>query len=94
MDGKWQKILRWTISALANLIAIVLFSPLIAAVLIPARQSYVWLQTGDWIPEPSGVLVRYLPSAVLKWIDSPESWLGLHELFTWLLQLLPLSFVS
>ncbi len=56
-------------------------------------QAILWLQNGIWTEFPLFVVFNFLfENTVLhQWMVHPESWLGLQQVFSWLLKSVPLS---
>lgn len=60
-----------------------------------AYQTVLWLQDGVWTAYPIMMVFDFVfqGSIFQVWLDSPESWLGLHQLVLWCLENIPTSLV-
>lgn len=60
-------------------------------------QVYYWLAYGEWFKFPLMYLVGlidifiFTDSALMEWINGPQSWFGLHKFIVWFLKSIPLS---
>ena len=56
-------------------------------------QTFLWLQEGTWTEFPLFVVFNFIfdNTALQKWMLHPESWFGLQKLFSWFLEIIPLS---
>lgn len=56
-------------------------------------QTFLWLQEGTWTEFPLFVVFNFIfdNTALQKWMLHPESWFGLQKLFSWFLDIIPLS---
>jgi hypothetical protein len=55
------------------------------------KQIYYWLKYGEWVRKPLSILITYLPEDFSSWLESPHSWLGVHEIIVWSLDKVPFS---
>ncbi|MBI5426714.1 MAG: hypothetical protein HZA02_00370 [Nitrospinae bacterium] len=60
---------------------------------VTVYQAVLWLRDGVWSQLPLLALFDYFfeGSALQAWLQKPESWYGLHEIVSWLLENVPLS---
>ena len=58
-----------------------------------AYQTILWLQEGIWTEYPLLIVFNFIfdNTALQQWMLQPESWLGLQKLFSWFLEIIPLS---
>ena len=58
-----------------------------------AYQTILWLQEGIWTEFPLFVVFNFIfdNTAFQQWMLQPESWFGLQKLFSWFLEIIPLS---
>ena len=55
-------------------------------VLLP--DAYAWAQTGTWTTEAAWVLVELVSGSKLEaWLVTPQTWLGLHPIASWALDI-------
>jgi hypothetical protein len=56
-------------------------------------QLALWLQEGVWTELPLLTVFNYFfeGAAIQGWVNSPQSWFGLHQVVDWCLQNIPLS---
>ncbi len=54
-------------------------------------QALGWLRHGEWTSIAFGTLYQYGPESFVRWIESPESWLGLHTIMNGWIGGTPLS---
>jgi hypothetical protein len=54
-------------------------------------QLFIYLYQGGWTSLPLGSLLRFAPDQFYMWVLDPTSWIGLHKVVHWTLDL-PLSF--
>ena len=56
-------------------------------------QAILWLQQGTWTEFPLFVVFDFIfdNTAFQQWMLHPESWFGLQKLFSWFLEIIPLS---
>ena len=48
--------------------------------------AYAWAQTGTWTTEAAWVLVELVSGSKLEaWLVTPQTWLGLHPIASWAL---------
>lgn len=55
-------------------------------------QTFNYLYRGGWSALPLRKFLAYAPDQLYLWIVEPTSWIGLHNVVYWLLDM-PLSFV-
>lgn len=68
-------------------VAVLIF---IAGLCVLGYQVYIGLKHGEWLALPLQMFFTYLVPYT-AWIDSPESWYGLHKLLTGVFAFTPLS---
>ena len=59
-----------------------------------AFQILAWLLNGQWIKFSLLILFAFLfPELILRnsWLNNPQSWIGLHKVIVWILEMVPLS---
>lgn len=56
-------------------------------------QVLLWLKNGIWTEFPIMVIFDYVfqGTALHNWLQNPGSWFGLHQVFEWMLENIPLS---
>lgn len=54
-------------------------------------QVFIFLKTGEWIKLPLLYLAALGPDNFVSWLDSPDSWLGVHKIIMGVLEIMPLS---
>ena len=53
---------------------------IVAGLGVLAFQAVGWLRHGEWTSIAFRTLYQYGPESFMRWIESPESWLGLHTI--------------
>ena len=46
-----------------------------------------WWQTGVWCHQTGWELVQFFPVGSQRWLVEPDSWLGMHEIISWFLNI-------
>jgi len=64
---------------------------ILTAAAVVCFQLFLFLQNGAWTTLPILRLIEYTPVQFYAWILEPDSWLGLHKIIYWILDV-PLSF--
>lgn len=69
------------------------FGVFLSGVGLLGYQSVMWLQDGVWNPLAMMLVFEFLFEGTVlgTWMQSPESWLGLHQLVEWILINTPIS---
>lgn len=77
----------WLLRLVSRAIVIVGGLVAIAGVGILGMQIYTVFKSGSW---PSMSLLTTL-TGIFPWLDNPQSWIGLHRIIHWFLDMMPLS---
>ncbi len=63
-----------------------------AGVCIITAQVFLYLYKGEWHEYPILLIAKYVPEQIYSWILYPESWIGLHGIIYWFLDI-PVSWL-
>lgn len=65
----------------------------LTCIAILGYQGFMYLYQGGWMPLSLRYFLSYTPYEFYAWVLTPESWIGLHKLVSWTLNV-PLSLFS